>query len=198
MEHLAARGDQAVALRLQRQKLQKRLAASRLFGGLHLFLFNHQRDDARAAERVALFHGRARRNHHLTQAVDCAQMLQIDQQQAVYIRDQLDFALLRLGGMHVRSLADFPQDIRRVVFMQHVFVVFPDIDALLAHAEQNRDVLLCNDMALAEDRSLFYTPNDLGAVVAEHLPDRVLCFHQFHRSSSCSAGAKYRSNRCAA
>ena len=77
-------------------------------------------------------------------------------------------------------LADRAQDICCIVLVQHGFIVFPDVNVLLAHAEQHGDILLADDMALAEHRILGHTGDDLGDIVAEHLPDRILHAHQFH------------------
>ena len=124
--------------------------------------------------------GGARGDHHFAQRVDRAQALDIYKQQAVRLGGQLDLALLGRGGAHVLALTDRAQDIRRIVLVQHVFVIFPDVDVLLAHAEQHGDILLADDMALAEYRILGHTGDDLGDIVAEHLPDCILHAHQFH------------------
>ena len=85
-----------------------------------------------------------------------------------------------LGKNKARVMAERAQDIRRIVLVQHVFVIFPDVDVLLAHAEQHGDILLADDVPLAEHRVLGHPGDDLGDVVAEHLPDCILYAHQFH------------------
>ena len=70
--------------------------------------------------------------------------------------------------MHVGPLAQGAQDFRRVVLVEHVLIFFPDIDVLLAHAEQDGDVLRRDDVALAEYGVLGDAPDDLGDIVAQH------------------------------
>ena len=84
------------------------------------------------------------------------------------------------------SLADRAQDIGSVVLVKHILVVFPDVDVFLAHAEQHGDILLADDMSLAEHGVLGDARDDLGDVMAEHLPDRILHAHQFHAKASNS------------
>ena len=120
------------------------------------------------------------RDHHIAQRVHGAQPLHVDQEEAVDIGDQLDLALLRLGGVHVLAHAQIAQDLRRLVLVEHVLVVLPNIDMVLAHAQQHRHVLRPDDVSLAEDRPLFLVLDDLGDVVAEHMPDGFFGLHQLH------------------
>ena len=80
----------------------------------------------------------------------------------------------------MRALTQGAQNIGCVVLVQHVLVVFPDVDVLFAHAEQHGDILRADDVPLAEHRVLGDAGNDLGDVVAEHLSDRVLNAQQLH------------------
>ena len=92
---LTARRHNAKGLFLERIQLNERLLARRFFCPLHFFLFNDQRDDARAAQLLAFFDdkaGRTRGNHHFTETVDAAQAVQINHKQAIYVRNQLNFA----------------------------------------------------------------------------------------------------------
>ena len=180
---LAAGGHHAEGARPEGEKLQKRVGPCGLARLLHLCLFDHQRDDARAAQLVALFDRETAcpgRDHHVAQRVDRAQAFGVHQQQAVCLGGQLDLALLGRGGAHVRALTQGAQNIGCVVLVQHVLVVFPDVDVLFAHAEQHGDILRADDVPLAEHRVLGDAGNDLGDVVAEHLSDRVLNAQQLH------------------
>ena len=94
--------------------------------------------------------------------------------------------------MHVGALAQGAQDLRRVVLMEHVLVVFPDIDVLLTHAEQDGDVLGRDDMALAEHGILGDAPDDLGDVVAQHLSHGLFGFQQLH--GVCPHFSRYSSS----
>ena len=76
--------------------------------------------------------------------------------------------------------AQIAQNGRRVVFVQHVFVLLPNVYMLLAYAEQHRDIFLADDVSLAEHRAFPFAGNDLGNIVAQHLSHGVLSFHQFH------------------
>ena len=76
------------------------------------------------------------------------------------------------------------EDLRRVVFVEHVFIVFPDVDMILPQGEEERDILLGNDMALAEGRALLFAGNNLRDIMAEDLAHGLLCFHQFHGSDT--------------
>ena len=183
VEDLVSGGDQAVLLRLHREELHDGLSARRLLRRFHALLLDHQGDHPGAAELVALFHheaGRPRRNHHVPQGVHRPQALEVNEEQAVRIGDQFDLAFLRFRGRHVRVHADIPQDIGRVVFVEHALVIFPDIDRVLAHAQQHRHILRPNHMALAEHRVLRHTADDLGDIMAQDLSDRVLSLHQLH------------------
>ena len=104
----------------------------------------------------------------------------IRQQQAILICHQLDLPLLGGGGMHVGPLAQGAQDFRRVVLVEHVLIFFPDIDVLLAHAEQDGDVLRRDDVALAEYGVLGDAPDDLGDIVAQHLSHGLFRLQQLH------------------
>ena len=61
----------------------------------------------------------------------------IDQKQTVVICNQFNFALFGGGSVHVRALTKCAQDFGRIIFMQHVFVIFPDINMLLADAQKD-------------------------------------------------------------
>lgn len=127
--------------------------ARHFFGLLHGRLFDDQRNDAGAAQLVPRFYGNARRpggDHHAAQAVHGVQALGIGQKQPVALGNQLDLPLLGGRGAHELVLADLAQHFCRIVFVQHVLVVFPHINMVFPHAEQHGDIFFFDDMALAE------------------------------------------------
>lgn len=123
-------------------------------------------------------------DHHFSQGIDGQQLLPVDLQKAVDVGDQLDLALLDGGGMHVLVGAHVVEHLRRVVLVEHVLVVFPDVDVVLAHAQQHRHVLRRDHMALAEYRVLGDSGNNLRNIVTENLTDGFLGFHQLHGCAS--------------
>ena len=202
LKHLAACSDNAHAARGNGQQAQDGRIARQSLGLLHGFFFNGQRDDARAAQLIPrLDHkaGGARGNHHTAHAVDGAQARQIDQEKAVARRGQFNLALLGLRGFHVLTHAQIAQNGRRIVFVQHVFVLLPNVYMLLAYAEQHRDIFLADDVSLAEHRVLGYARNNLSDIMAKHLADGLSGFHQLHgcfspinRSYCCCASSARR------
>src|SRR5699024_2546955 len=63
-----------------------------------------------------------------------------------------DLSLFRFGSLHVAALAHLPQDLSRVIFMEHAFLLLPYIEMFFSHGKQHRDILFCHRVALAEDR----------------------------------------------
>ena len=68
--------------------------------------------------------------------------------------------------------------------MKHPRRHLPDIQVLLTHGEQHRDVFLRHHMALAEPGVLVLVLDDLGQVVAEHMAHGLLGFDELHVSAS--------------
>ena len=97
---------------------------------------------------------------------------------------ELDLSLLDLGGGHVVVLGDGAQTLGGFVLVEHAFRLFPDIEVILSHGEQDGDIPLRHDMALAEPGILGDAGDDLGEVVAEHMAHRVLCFNELHLDGS--------------
>ena len=187
VEDFVPGGHQAVLLRLHRDQAHDGLSARGLLCRFHALLLDHQRDHTGAAELVALLHHEAGgpcRDHHVPQGVHRPQPLKIHKEQAVHVGDQLDLAFLRLSCRHVRVHADIPQDIGRVVFVEHGLVVFPDIDRILAHAQQHRHIFRPDHMAFAKHRVFGHTADNLGNIMTQDLTDSVLGFHQLHGVSS--------------
>ena len=104
----------------------------------------------------------------------------IHPEQAVAGGFQFDFALFYLAAGHVLLSAESQQPLRRVVFVHHAGGHLPDVKVLLAHGEQHGDVLLRNDVPLAEPGVLVLVLDDLGHVVAQYLAHGVLRADQLH------------------
>ena len=142
-----------------------------------------------------------RRNHHLAHAVDRTEAGRVHAEQPVGLRHELDLALTNLRGAHAVVPAEGAEALRRVVLVQHPLPELPDVDVLLAHGEQNGDVLLPYHVSLAELGSLEPgRPRRLVSldypryVVAEHLPHRVLNLNPLHLCSlppQCRSGFQW-------
>ncbi len=141
-----------------------------------LFILNDQGNDPRAAELVARADGEIvvpGGNHDLVEQVDGVQPLHIHAEQAVDLSPELDLALFDFAFGHVRVPAERGEPRGGVIFMHHAGRHFPDIQMLLAHGEQHRDVLLGHDMSLAELRALELPRYDAGQIVAQHVADGI-------------------------
>ena len=182
---LAARGDEAHFQGAVGGQGQQRGIARRLAGLGHLLFLNDQRDDPHSGQLVALFHGAGvpGGDHHFAQAVHGVEPLAVQREQAVHLCRQLNFALAGVAGVHVVVPAHLAQDPRGLVLMEAGVIFFPDVDMLLAHAQQDRHVLRGNDMAFLEDRAFLDPRDDLGDIVAEHLPNGILRTHQLHKNT---------------
>ena len=106
--------------------------------------------------------------------------MEIRYEQPVYIRYQLYLALLGLRGVHIFPHTYIPEYLRRVVFMQGIFVALPYVEVLLAYAEQHGDIFLSDYVSLAEHRVLCNSFYYLGYVVAQHAAHGVLCSDKLH------------------
>ena len=100
---------------------------------------------------------------------------------------QLDLALFRLTADHVLLTAQGQQPLRRVIFVDHARSHLPDIQVLLAHAQQHGNIVLCDDVALAEPGVLILILDDLSHIVAQHVAHGLLCSDQLHFSTSISS-----------
>ena len=187
VKHLIAGGDKAVFSRPYRNKSNDRLTAGKLFGLLHAFFGYDKRYYSCSAQLVALFDHEARRpccDHHIAEGIYGAQALEIYEQKSVGIGDQLDLSLFGRCGMHVLALAYATQDIRCLVLVEHIFVLFPDVNIILADAQEHGNILLSYDVALAEHRVLGNAFDDLSNIVAQNLSHCVFGFYQFHSCPS--------------
>ena len=183
LEHLAAGGDDRKLLLMEGQHVQDRLRTRCGLHCIHLFLFDHQRDDPGTGQLCALFHGKVAvdgGDHHLGRPVDGQQCLAVDLEQAVAVGDQLDLSLPRRSAVDVPPRRRFVQQSRSFVLVEDARRFLPDIEIFLADAQQHRDVLGLDDVPLAEPRPLELARNDLGDVMAKHLPHGILRPNQFH------------------
>ena len=187
VEHLVAGGDDTDLFRPEGKHTEDGSAGGGLFRTLHFALFDDEGDDAGAGQFIALFNGEipmAGGDHHLPEGVYGQELAAVHLQETVDIGDELDLALFHGGGVHMLPGAQGVEDLRRVVFVEHVFIVFPDEDMILPQGEEERDILFGDDMALAEGRALFFAGNNLRDIMAEDLAHGLLCFHQFHGSDT--------------
>ena len=183
LEHLAAGGDDGKLLGQHGQHVQDRLTACGSLHGVHLLLFDDQRDDAGTGQFLALFHGQVAvdgGDHHLGRAVHGQQGFAVDFQQAVAVGDELDLSLFRLGAVDILARSGLVQQRGGFVLVEDAGLFLPDVEVFFADGEQHGDVLRLDDMALAETCALELAGNDLGNVVAEHLACRVFGTNQFH------------------
>ena len=119
-------------------------------------------------------------DHDLVLTVEGVEPLYIHLKQAVDVGDELDLALLHSGTVHMLILAQGLKAEGGLVLMEHPGLALPHIEVLLAHAQQHRDILLGDHMALAEPGVLGNATNDLSQVVAEHMAHCVAGIDQFH------------------
>ncbi len=150
---------------------------------VHFLLLDHERDDPRPGKLVALSDrcvSMPRGDHHLGCPVDQPQRSRINLEQAVTVSRQLDLPFLWLARAHMRADCQIPQDGSRLIFMEHAFLLLPDIEILLPDAQKHRDIFLCNDMPLAECGTLECSRNDLRHIVAQHRTFRIDCPDQLH------------------
>ena len=125
----------------------------------------------------------ARRDHDLIETVHSLQPLDVHAKEPVEFRGQLDLALLGGAGAHTVALAQRAQALRRLVFVEHALGLLPDIQRLLAHAQEHRDVLCSYNVALAEAGVLRHAGDDLRHVMTQHMADGIDGFDQFHSKS---------------
>ena len=183
LEDLTARGDDRKLLLVEGQDVQDGLVPRCFLHGVHLFLLDDQRDDAGTGQFGSFFHRHVAvdgGDHHLRGAVDRQQSGTVDLEQAVAVGDQLDLALLRLGAVDVPARSGPIEQRGGFVLVEDAGRLFPDVQVLLADAQQHRDILRLDDVALAEAGAFELARKDLGDIVAEHLPCGVFGTDQFH------------------
>ena len=185
--HLAAGCDNPSGLYPPGQQLQQRPPLRQRLGPAQRLIRDDQGDHPGAAQLVPTADSRvavAGCDHHVPQQVDGVQPPGIHPEQSIHGCGQLQLALLDLAAGHALVFTQGAQPCRTLVLMDHSGDHLPDIQVLLAHGEQDRDVFLAHYMALAEPGVLGYAGDNLGHVVAQHMAHRLLCPYQLHRSAS--------------
>ena len=122
-------------------------------------------------------------NHHIRDVIHRIECILAHLEHARHRRGQLNLAFLRLARRHILTLAEIPQNRCGIVLVQHILIVLPDVDMLLADTQQHLDILRADHIALAESRPLALTAYDLRDIVAEHHPHCVLNANLPHGSS---------------
>ena len=156
---------------------QQRLGTCRITHLFHSALVNDERNHAHPCELRPRLYGivlRDRRDHHIRDVVHRIECILAHLEHAVHRRCQFDLAFLRLARRHVFTLTEITQNRCRIVLVQHILVILPDVNMLLANAQQHLNILSADHIALAESRSLALPSHDLRNVVAEHHPYCVL------------------------
>ena len=168
MKYFVSCSDHPVFFRFYRIQLQKRLSTGHCSRMFHLCFFNYKRNDSRTGQLVSFFYaesGRAGGDHHLSQSIYLPQTFHIYHQKSVNICDQLDLTLFWLCRMHICALAHISEDLCRIVFMQHVFVIFPDIDVILTHTQKYRDIFFPDYMSFTKNCILGHPFDNLGNIM---------------------------------
>ena len=169
------------------EDFQQGSVSGSLFRRLEFFLLNDQWNDPGACQLIALSDGGIALtggDHHILNGVDSNQLLAVDPEQAVAGGGQFDLALLDLAPVHVGLAAKGCHPLRRVVLMDHSGGHLPDVEMLLAHGQQDGDVLLRYHMALTETSVLVLVLDNLGHVVAQHMAHGIFGFHELHFAAS--------------
>ena len=177
------------------QNAQQGLRARRFAHRFHNILCNDERNDAHPCELRARLDGEVlcdRRNHHVRDVVHSVERILIYLEHARDRRCQLNLTFLRLARRHVFTLAKISQNRRRIVLVQHIFVIFPDVNMLLTEPQQHLDILGANHIALAKPRALALSAHNLRDVVAEDHPHGILNTNLPHRFSPRSIGMYLR------
>ena len=134
--HLASGRHDSDFLMFIGKNLKYRFLSGHFLCTVHLLLFNDQRNHSRARDLISLFYREitmATGNHHLTKCIHCTKFFTIDLQYTVTIRDQFNLTFLHFRWMHVLTLADLPQNLCRLIFMKHTFLLFPYIQMFLTY-----------------------------------------------------------------
>ena len=183
LEHLVSGGDEADGAKLKGQDLEQWLAVDDLLRLQKRFFVDDERDDAGTRKLVSRLDGRvgmARGDHELIDAVDLLKPLDVDTEETVALGEDLDLPFLRLARAHMRVLAHGAHALCRLVLMEHALGLFPDEERLLAHAEEHGNVLLCDNMPLAEAGVLRDAGDDLRHVMAQDVADGLGGFNFLH------------------
>ena len=134
--HFASRRYDSRFFLLVRKNPENRFFSCHFTGLLHLFFFDHKRNDPCSCNLISGFHRKISMSgcdHHLTKTVHCIQLFGIDLQYPFTVGDQFDLSFLHPGRMHMLTLTDLTQNLSCLIFMKHTFLFFPDIKILFSH-----------------------------------------------------------------
>ena len=151
----------------------------------HFFFFDKKRNNPHSRRRLSFFKRHIialRRNHHLTELVDCKKPVGVDFKHTVNRCLQLNLAFLGGGLFQICSHRRGCQNFSPFILMQQVFTLFPNEQVFLAHRAKHRNVLLRNNMSLSKPSILRHPYDNLSQVVAQHMPDRLGKRYFFHNN----------------
>ena len=103
----------------------------------------------------------------MPEGIQGEKLLRLNLQHPVAVGDKLYFPFLHLGGMHIFTPSHFIENGCRIILMKSVLPLFPDVNVVLSHRKKHGDILLPNHMALSKNRSLLFSFNNLGNILAE-------------------------------
>ena len=114
----------------------------------------------------------------MPEGIQGKKLLRLNLQHTVAVSDKLDFSFLHLGGVHIFAPPHFIEHGCRIIFMESILPLFPDVNVVLAHRKKHGNILLPNHMTLSENRALLLSLNNLGNILAEGFP-HCLCGFEF-------------------
>ena len=164
------------------------------FRGLHDRRINHQRNNAGTGKRGTLLYRSMTAtsgNHYLVNRINGIKTLRIKLKNTVNRCGNGEFSFMGLFGYHaILAMAKRRHTVCRIVFVKLIPPQLPHKQMLFAHAEQHGNIGFFHYVALLKAHALkarfvvsALAGNDLGHVVAQHVPDRIF------RSNLPHAGA---------
>ena len=198
--HFRSRGDKSCGFHAKWCYPHERSAVRNVSGGfcgLHDRRINHQRNNAGTGKRDTLLHRSMTAtsgNHYLVNRINGIQTLRIKLKNTVNRCGNGEFSFMGFFGYHaILAMAKRRHAVCRVVFVELILPQLPHKQMLFAHAEQHGNIGLFHYVALLKAHTLkarfvisALTGNNLGHVVAQHVPDRIF------RSNLLHAGAPLR------
>ena len=183
IKDLVAGGDDGGGFAGEGKKFQQRFSAGGLLRLFQLLFLDHQRDDTHPRQLVARTDHRigvAGGDHQFTHRVYRHQPVHIHPEEAGAVCFQLDLALFYRGGHHVLVAAQSQQPVGALVFMEHPLRLFPDVEPVLAHGEEQGNVFLGDHVSFAEGGVLGDAGDDAGQVMAQHMAHGLFGGDTFH------------------
>ena len=121
-----------------------------------------------------------RGNHHLAEAVDRPHSGAVDLQKTVTFGKQTDLSLFDFSAAGILALAQGAENFRGFIFMEGIFVIFPDVEIIFPEAEEDGNVFLRHDMPLSESGVFCDASDNLCDIMAQNHADGILCTDFFH------------------